>query len=372
MSRGDPRGLLWTAALGIVCFPPATHAQQTENALLRQIDSLRPLLEAAEVGADLARERRQDAERRANTTVTDTLAVGPLTIVTVPGSRVMAEALFREVWESEFAPFVDASPSLDDHWFTFQWSRDLRPILVEGRALQRVEVVRWRPAPRTELIRRNISTALAGDLVGTRIRGWTNAPRPPTRPQEVYRRLALSPSRASRECMAGDALSCWTAMGLGPEDDAYPLDDWYTPDERRALVGRLPWGRQFWSLRDECVDFGDISSCDLILGDRLGALRDPAELAPLQGEAREALLWITLQRGGKGAWDRLRSDPDATPAQALLSASGLTAEELASAWLEYVRANRPTSMADSGAGLLLALIWFAGFGTLAMRSTRWR
>jgi hypothetical protein len=372
MSRRDVRRVLWTASLGLLLLPPTARAQQTEDALLRRIDSLRPLLEFAEAEADLVRERREVAERLANTTVTDTFTVGLLTIVSVPGNRVMAEELFRNVWESEFAPFVSASPSLEDHWFTFQWARELRPILVEGRAVQRVELARWRPAPRTELIRQSISNALVGDLAGTRVRGWASAVRLPDRPQEIYRSLALSPSRASRACLDGDALSCWTAMGLAPEGDSYPLDDWYAPEERRALVGQWLWRRQLWSLRDACVEDGDISSCDVLLADRLGALGVPGELAPLKGAAREALLWIALQRGGAGAWDRLRADPEASPAQALLGASRLTAEELSTAWLQYVQANRPASRANPGYGLVLALIWFTAFGTLASRSTRWR
>jgi hypothetical protein len=373
MSRADLCRALSTGALALLCSPPPMHAQQTTEAtLLGRIDSLRPLLEAAEVEADLARARRAEAERRANVTVTDTLSVGPLTIVTVPENRDAAARLFRRVWENDFASFVGTSPSLSDQWFTFQWAMELRPILVEGRAPQRVELVRWRPTRPTEVIRQSIINALADDLTGTQILAWANAVRTPVRPEELYRQLALSPSRASRACLAGNARSCWVGMGLDPGADSYPLDDWYSPEERRALVGRLYWSRTLQSLRDDCTETGTLRSCDVLLADRLTTLGNPSELAPLRPPARAALLWIALQKGGAGAWDRLRGDPQATPAQALLSASGLTAEELSSAWLEHVQANRPASKAGTGLSLMMALFWFAGFGTLALRSTRWR
>lgn len=373
MCRGELRRALPTLALVFLGVSPTVRAQQsTEEALLRKIDSLGPLLDAAEVEADLARARREDALRRANVTVTDTLSVGPLTIVTVPENRSVAARLFREVWESDFAPFVSTSPSLSDQWFTFQWTRELRPILVEGRKVQRVELVRWRPTRPTELIRQSIGNALVGDLVGTRILGWAGAAQAPVRPQELYRRLVLTPSKASRACTEGTTRSCWVGMGLGPAADSYPLDDWYSPEERRALVGRLYWRRELQSLREDCTEDGTIESCDALLADRLTTLHSPGELAPLQAPARTALLWIALQEGGAGAWDRLRADPDAAPADALLRASGLTVEQLASVWLEYVQANRPESRAGNGLALVLALMWSATFGTLALRSTRWR
>lgn len=372
MCRADLCRALSTGALTLLCFALPLRAQQTtEDALLVRIDSLRPLLESAEVEADLARTRREESERRANVTVTDTFSVGPLTIVTVPENRDVADRLFRRVWEDDFAPFVSTSPSLSEQWFTFQWAQELRPILVEDRVVHRVELVRWRPTQPTEVIRQSISNALAEDLAGTPILAWAKAVRAPVRPQDLYRQLALSPSKASRACMAGDARFCWVGMGLDHEADSSPLDEWYSSEERRALVGRLYWRRELRSLRDDCTETGTIRSCDLLLADHL-TVGNPDELAPLQPPARAALLWIALQKGGAGAWDRLRSDPDATPAQALLGASRLTAEELSAAWLEHVQSNRPASRAGTGLTLVVALFWFAAFGTLALRSTRWR
>jgi hypothetical protein len=84
------------------------------------------------------------------------------------------------------------------------------------------------------------------------------------------------------------------------------------------------------------------------------------------------MLWIAVRMGGEGAWDRLRADPDASAAEALLAASGASRDELAGAWLDYVLENKPATRAGAGTSTLLALFWIAAFGALAMRSTRWR
>jgi hypothetical protein len=371
MSKRIHRWLVPLAAVGLIAPPLAAQIQQTQASLVRQIDSLLPLLQQADVEAEAAAERRLAEARAAVTTVTDTISVGLMRIVTVPSERATAERLYGEVWAEEYAAFIDDSPAMDDHLFTFMWSRVLEPIHIEG-PVRRVEMMGWRGEGAVEeAIRGGIGSVLMLDLGRTRLSRWAGGGvRAPAQPEEIYRDLALSASKASRACLEGEALSCWLALGLGIEEDPYPLDDWYTADERRALVGRWFGRRSEDALRDACLDERRISSCDLLLGDLRGGVIEG--LAPLQPVGRNALLWIALNEGGQGAWGRLRANPEASPAEALLYASGATREELANAWRDYVLANRPPSHAGTGLSVLLAVAWMAVFGTLALRSTRWR
>jgi hypothetical protein len=348
-------------------------AQQWERELLRQIDSLIPLLGEAEVAAADARARREDAERRAAAPATDTLRVGPLRIVTLPGQHTQAERVYRGVWEGEYASFLAHSPSLDSVFFTFDWSATLSPIYIEG-TVQRVEVRAWRPRSVVEhLVRQAVGSVLLLDVGGTALSRWSSANvRVPQEPEEIYRELALSASKAARACMEGDPDACWSALGLGHEADPYPLDEWYSPEERRALAGRRWPTRQQQPAWDDCVENGRTDRCDLYLAEVLDRHGIPASLAPLGSAPRAAMLWVALQTGGEGAWDRLREDPDASPGTALLHAAGTSRDRLARTWLAYVLDHRPPSWAGVGTSFLRALLWIAALGALAMRSTRWR
>jgi hypothetical protein len=373
MSRSVTRWALAATVAALLLSPNETRAQQTEEDLVRHIDSLLPLLEQAETEATEARVRREEAKKLAAAPSTDTFMVGPVRIVTIPEQRSLGEEIYRAVWDREYASFVDRSPSVEAHFFTFRWYRDLQPIYVDG-PVRRVEMPVWRSRSAVEeAARQGMSAVLAQDLRDTPLAMWNSSSvRVPPKPVEIYRELALSASVVSRACIEGDASSCWAALGLGDGEDAYPLDDWYSPEERRALAGQEWASRQQMPLWDACVQNGETSSCDVFLSEVLERHRTPANLAPLGAPPRGAMLWIAVRMGGEGAWDRLRADPDASAAEALLAASGASRDELAGAWLDYVLENKPATRAGAGTSTLLALFWIAAFGALAMRSTRWR
>jgi hypothetical protein len=348
-----------------------TRSMATEAALRQRLDSLAPLVDEARVAAEAADVRRRQAERVHAGPATDTIQVGPLHVITLPAQVDDARAVFRDVWNEGYARFAATSPSLGTVPFVFQWSSGDERIEARG-PVRRVELRRFRPRSAVEAtVRTGIAYLLASDLQGTRVARWAPGNvQPPTDPAQVYRQLASAPSVTARACFDGDPEACWVALGADLQDDAYPLTRWYGPEERRALVGRMfSWRRDADDERRACLDQGPVDTCDAYLK----ALDiSPDFLAPLTGPARKALLWIALQEGGAGAWDRLLARGDASPGDALRYASGMDERALAAAWRGWVLEHRPASQAGLDPLLLVAVLWIVAFGALAMRSTRWR
>jgi hypothetical protein len=369
-------GLLITAA-ALVVSPTATAAQQASRdlgqALERHLDSLRPLLARAESAADAAKARQAEEARRQSAPVTDTFDVGPLRVVTLPSERALGDSLYREVWEHDYAPFVSWSPALAAKTFTFEWATPLQPIYIQGDA-RRVQFQRWRlRSTLVHNIRQTVAGAIVGDLAGTRVGQWAEWPVAPASDGAwLYRMMVAMPAKVDDECLRGDAHACWTALGLGL--DAYPMDDWYSPEQRRAIVSRL-FGyareRKTDPLWRSCVDDDDIASCDALLrGPKFGR---GFWIEPLPTRAARAeMVWLALEAGGDGAWDRLRERPEMSPGEALAYASGLTRDQLASRWQAWLMAQRPPARATLDPSLLFTLLWMAVCAALAMRSTRWR
>mgnify|MGYP006185715041 CR=1 FL=1 len=75
-------------------------------------------------------------------------------------------------------------------------------------------------------------------------------------------------------------------------------------------------------------------------------------------------------RGTEGG--RADGTPGAPPEEILAYVSGLTAEELASAWRDMVMGSRPPVHATTNGTTFTMLAWILLFGALAMRSSRWR
>jgi len=362
-----PRTLL---RLGVALLatgaPIPVRAQQTEAELVRRIHELVPRLDSARASADAAR-RVEDARRTAAAiTSIDTFRVGPLRILAPSDQRQVAERFYLDVWESEFAPFVASSPALARTTFTFQWSPELGRIPV-GSDVRRVEIQAWRPASAVRSgVVNAIQTTLAGDLPAAVTRWSGSGLRViPDVAGAVFRELTVSPARSNRACLGGEAEACWTSLALDLDDT--PLDDWYTPDERRLRVAALPApSRLRSSTWNACVKAGSARACNLYLTQWY-------PYPPITNDAaRRAMLWLALRTGGSGAWDRVRANPDATPSEALRAASGLSSEELAARWRSWVLEGAPPTRALFDSRLLMQLLWIVAFAALATRSTRWR
>jgi hypothetical protein len=355
-------GLLLAAVAGSAA-PLA--AQQTEEELLRHLQELQPRLDSAHAAADAARARAKAREQARRVASIDTLRIGPLHVLAPSDQHDAAEAFYRDVWEKEYAPFVDASPVLDSTTFTFQWAPVLGLIPVDGPA-RRVERLAWRPA---SSVRDGVATAIGmalGSEMPDSLRAW--AGREVRDLDEladvVFREVTSIPSLSNRRCIQGDADACWASLGLDLDDT--PLDEWYTPEERRAHVAAFGSMRRAEPLRKTCVEEGSVAACDLYLSQWFLP-------PPLPDQApRRALVWLALREGGAGAWSRLRADPSATPSEALSAASGLSAHELAARWRDWMMSGAPETRAMLDPHLLIDRLWIVAFAAFAMRSTRWR
>ncbi len=373
MSRLTRLGTALAVAACSAAMVPGLQAQESAEALIARIDSLTPLYEVARVEAEVATARAEEARRERFRIELDTLQVGPLTIVTLPGQALQAAEIFGRVWEDEYAPFVNRSHALEEATFTFQWSVDPVMIPMQGRHY-RSEQKAWRTRGDLEdLIRKSIGRAIADDFQGTQMHDFSGATlRTPVSYDWIYRRLATTASKIARACLAAEPGACWSALGidLGPED----FLEWYLPEELPGLVERTwrSWRREEAPMFDACVHEGVTEQCEVLLARTATDRYWSMSLTPLRRDERITMIWVALDMGGEAAWDRLVEDPEMTLGDALRYASGATTGELEAAWTAEVLAHRP----DTQAGLLTtkwtALFWILLCGALAMRSTRWR
>jgi hypothetical protein len=351
--------------------PGVAWGRQTERELVQHLDSLMPLLEEAKVeaaAAHKAREKELEASQP-----TQAVDIGLLHVLVVPGQAEAARDVVGTVWDRDYAPFVDRSPSLERGQIFFRWAVDAEPYTASSFRIRTVDARRWRSRAHMEgLVRGSIGASLMDDVSGTRLqeRWGIFTVTPPSRPDDLYRRMVVAPSAAVRECLEGDADRCLVALGL--DDDGYLIDDWYDADERRLLVTRQI---KRFGLEGEgpeaCMD-GSRQACDAVLRDYSGRYSETRWASPVDLDVHSSMLWYALQQGGAGAWGRLLDHADDDPLSALQAASGLDGQALAEGWRAWLLESRPTTHAGSGSLAVGALFWFLLLITFAARSTRWR
>ncbi len=355
-------------------------AQETTEVLRARLDSLSPLLEEARHDLETRTAQIEDARRRAAAAATrvDTVRIDDLTVLTPIDQGADTRSLFTEVWEESFA-HLGHSPALSRSVLSFQRVTD-EPLPIHivggGHVLHRDA---WVPRERVKAdIRRLIAGAMSHDLrdnrsqVGAWLRG--NALDPMSW-REAYRQVATTYAIVTRACLAADASACGSAMALqtgfdridGPDVGAEILREWYTPQERRALVAQRGWfGRQAMDLRGRCVAQHETEACDEYL------LTVGYDWTPLATDIRETVVAHALDVGGEGAWGRLVEYPDMTPAEALEYASAQPLDVLLEGWRAELLAHRPEAFEPLVPSSGRAFLWTLLFAALAMRSTRWR
>lgn len=351
----------------------------TPEALRAHLDSLRPLLAEARRDLDARNARITEARRAAAAAAAriDTLLVGGVGLrVLTPASQSQAtRELFEEVWDETFAD-LGHSPSLGRSTVTFQRKFGSgTPIHVDGQA-QSISVDPWSSRERTKAeVRRLLSSLMVHDLrpARNRVGIWLRSdPLSPAPLRDIYRRIAVTRSKVTRECLAGDVEACGSAMALDVTQDFDQLGEWYTAEERRGLVvDRLGFFRgPYAALRRRCVDQADQSACDELLGLLSGS--GVGQWAPLGPDVRESLVAYALEVAPPGSWERLVEDPGMTPREALEHASGQPVDVLLAGWRDRLLASRPSAFGPLIPSSGRTLAWTLLFAALALRSTRWR
>lgn len=377
-SRLRPAAWLVAGLLAASPQPGAAQAPERRTSLIQHLDTLYPLLGEAARELERAHAVRDSLARVHPSVPQDTVRVGPLRVVTYPELHDVAQEVTADVW-ADLGGMVAQDGVLDDFTFFFNWSRRSDRLTLQGTVFE-ISAPFWIPrAVLEDNAREAVGRALGAQVHGE-LQRWTAQwnVREPARPEAVYRELVTTASKANRACAAGDLDACWTALGLGLEEDPFP--DFYTPDEAADLAVALHtrWTLEGWRFRPEdevelgtqCSEgreSGSYESCWRFL--RAFSRQVPT---PLGFGARQALVWVALTRGGEGAFDRLVADPDRTPEESLLAASGASKEELARAWHSYVMANRPEVYSGLATTRWVAFFWIFFFGLMALRSSRWR
>ncbi|MFC1791618.1 hypothetical protein ACFL0I_04035 [Gemmatimonadota bacterium] len=366
-----------------------------------RIQELRPQVDEAKVRYQLADSAQRDSLRAANQIPLDTLFVGPLRIITIPGQEELAREIFDPIL-AEIEPLLRGSEEvLRGHTVVFRYAWRLEGMYVDGYDFSRVEMSRRYPRRRLEEKARDnmgriLMNALPQDAAS--LRAWAGGGSL-TWSEDwawIYRELATTPSLAVRHCYDGQLDWCWEAMGISEGEDQGV--DWYSPLERRELVesrfghylrrgdysyyGRyVETNSEYWRVGNVrsllvhgCVVLGSDKACRLVLEGYPEDLRSDRRLypIPLRVEARSALMAEALAMGGEGAFTRLVADPEASIRDRILLAAGVPADELMARWRSKALAARP----DVQAGLLRIplspVLWILLFLAFSMRSTRWR
>lgn len=363
----DIRRVIASATIAILAGVLTAEAQ-TPATLQTHLERLR-----REHAAALAAAQRADSVRVANVRI-DTIRAGALTVLAPPGTAGLAGRAATEAWRVLDARFGRGAQALAGIEFVLQQqgapdvtprapTRDVRPLTVPARTTAD-ELAPW------------LAVRAAGE-VSTRqdsaFRAWFRSAVDPLsdstrRNTDVYVELVTKPWTVVKRCYLGDLDGCRDALGLAPGVD--PLDQWYDAEDRRRLVAATAaegLHADHPQQRSACVDRGDADACTKLLRQMPVSFVEP----PLPSGPR-ALLGLTLDLGGPGAYDRLMASPQRSLADRLSAASGLSPDSLLATWRARVLAARPLPVTLSLAGAWAALAWVLVFGALALQSTRWR
>jgi hypothetical protein len=288
--------------------------------------------------------------------MTDTVSVGALRIVTSAALRPVVEWTAVLVWDSLRSHF---GPAIADH----------SPMLIYygGQSVARGDValdspVRargWERLVADQLWREQDAT-LVSWLQGS----FPSGPLDEAELVSLSARLAVVPARPNPGCLAGIVSDCATALGLGVGPDT--LSAWY---DSTAWPG-LAWQsgesrpRSESTLRNLC-SVRNYAACREVLP--RGAIAPP-----VGASGRELLVWLALQAGGPGAFERLTADPTAPLERRLEAAAGVPLDALLAQWIDVVRSAMPDGQWPGGIESVTTLVWCAALLLLALRGPRWR
>ena len=357
---------------------PALCEAQTALEYKARFDSLVPQAKAARVALSEAMQtRRVTATQR-------TVRTGGLVIVADSSIADMVASAAEEIWPTLKETFGDDANRLA-----------LEPIVAARTAAgirdggDTVWVIglgkTWTQTASLLNPRRTHTEVLAGlralaprtlhDSLDADLRDWFGTPLPAGRQsrddlEAAFIELATSSVDASRGCLAGDLDACRQAVGFS--DLADPIAEGFTAADRRAILSdnrrdyRLPATAADYDrcVRDR-VDAACLSVLRAIDTDRLNSRLAFTRL-------RRSFAQLTLERGGEGAYARLRASTELPLEGRFERAGGMSADSLLAAWRSTVLAAQPDSPAPGFGAASTAIFWIVLSGALALRSSRWR
>jgi hypothetical protein len=343
--------------------PAARPSADRIRTLQARADSLEQLWSEANALANLA-----DSLAHSNSpSYVDTLAVGSLRIISNV-SPLPLKAAAERAW-----------PSIDSLYGSAARDLENRPYLIRGRdpdsAGRRDRS--WGIPVRWDMNEKDLADLLlvyvpmpAPDPA---FRQWFgDQVRPSTRGrrsdlEQSYIALVTSPYAVGRDCYLGSIGSCRSALGLDAPAD--PIRWFQTPTERhRALTGTSLGYQSGASVILQACQAGRDPACIEVL-----RLLRPSQLPrPMALIARQTLVRIALELGGREAYHRLMSDSVSPLPERLAGAAGLPLDTLLVRWRSSVLAARPAPVVLPPFGAVVGMGWTLVFGVCALRSSRWR
>jgi hypothetical protein len=332
-----------------------------------RLDSLLPVYERASARSSAVIAARQQEEAARAVVGTDTIQVGPSTVVVASEREERARKYFGRAW-AYYGPMLEnqAPPGLSSQIFAFQSDFRGRDLGVSGR-VQVIDVRPWTTPGRVDAaVRAAMSAALLATMPAEQ-RAWLSPAQITATPElaSVQRELVVGLSATLGLCRAGRLVACWSAMGVtGSSDPVHNLRVWFTEAQRRALAESL---RRQGYTPGACAE-GDMDSCDSYLVD----LRKT--FVPLGAAARASLVSVALDLGGEGALRRFAQPlgEDESMRDAISRAAGLGADQVMEEWLERVLAAEADARASEKEARFGTVLWILVFMALSARSTRWR
>ena len=378
---------------GLVCIAlPVTAVAQTALDARRELDSLLPALQAATATLDAKRSRRDGTAMiridRGHLRLNVDSTVGTLLSAAAAKSSASLERRFGDQATLASAHMIvarmDSVRGSDPRRMLIRIRRvDPDPDLPHAAALRRAgnaeRVIAVGTPEETEAALVVALEAVAAvplhASLDDELRWWfrTALPATPESPEELenlYVDLTTASTELSRRCVAGDVRGCSQLLGLEPISD--PIVEAYTAADRRRLVEgdpdrlRLPAKAAEF---DRCVLGVDDAACIARLRD---LPRESLTSAYSSTAARRSFARWAIDRGGDGAYTRLRSSAGEPLSERFGIAARMPADSVIASWHAHVMSGRPAQPAIPPLTALATLLWFGACGALALRSSRWR
>jgi len=297
----------------------------------------------------------------------DTVRAGSLTVVALHAARSEAAAVAESAWAAIAPTYGQSANALTGQIFVLSFPDQNHSTPVEPWELA-ISAAETNPWPLVTAAARLMTSMADSALKAWEGGTFVPSPRHQTRWDLLYIELVTSPWHRVQECYRDRLASCQLALGLDGQDSAAAR--WYDAEDRRRYVRTLGFStyeRTQKELQDRCVLQRD-DACE----DRFHHLTQGLVPTPFSNGARMSLLAFALDRGGRGAYDRLIAGRGQPMPVRLAAAAGLSLDSLIRAWREQVLSARPSTVALTTRSAWTAVCWCFLLAVLALRSNRWR